>query len=65
MGDVMESLEVAKIEKEVRRAELLLSLKRMDLRRVQLHDELRRLEENYRATQKALEELEKAVKNNG
>ncbi|MEM4214616.1 MAG: hypothetical protein QXZ28_05475 [Candidatus Methanomethylicaceae archaeon] len=57
MGDVMESLEIANMEREVRKAELILNLRRMELRRVQLQDELRRLEENYQATKKALLEM--------
>lgn len=65
MADVMGSLEVAHIEKEVRLKELELNIVRMKLRRAQLEDELKRLEENYIATEKAISELRKELSDNG
>ncbi|MEM4409326.1 MAG: hypothetical protein QXI19_11365 [Candidatus Caldarchaeum sp.] len=59
-----ESVEIAKLQKHVQLAELELSLRRMELRRLQLQDELDRLEENYRATLKAIELLRKEVEGN-
>jgi hypothetical protein len=61
MADIGPNLEVRKMQLKIRRSELRLNIERMDLRKLELKDEESRINENMKATHKALEELNKEI----
>lgn len=59
MVDIAPNIGLRKKQLQIRIAELKLNLERMDLRKMELEEEKRKILENEMATFKAIEELEK------
>jgi len=57
MGDVIEGKGLDRVRKEVDLLNLIVSLKRMELRLAEMEDEKKRILENYQATQVAIKRL--------
>lgn len=58
MADIGPNIVLARRRLEVHRSELKLSLDRMDLRRLEMDDELKKIQENMNATQKAIQAID-------
>lgn len=58
MADIKPNRDLAKRRLEVQKSELRLSLERMDLRKLEIADELRKIQDNIAATEKAIQGLD-------
>ena len=61
MADILPNLELRKKRLTVKISELELNLDRMDLRKMELAEEVTKIEENMNATLKAIDDLKKEL----
>lgn len=59
MSDIAPNLDLRKKQISIRLSELRLNLDRMDLRKMEIEEERKKILDNEKATQKAIEELQK------
>lgn len=63
MADIMPNLDIRKMQINIRISEMELNLQRMTLRKMEIADETKKINENMEATKKVLEELKKEITN--
>jgi len=61
MADIITNLELRQVRLKVKIAEMQLNLQRMDLRKMELDDEKRHIDENIIATHKTIQDLQKEL----